>query len=433
MFRPISPEPDKPAIGNDGMASLPPSSVKRMARLDVLRGVAISLVLFAHLPFDQPTDWTGYPVLKSLILSGWTGVDLFFVLSGFLISGLLFREYQHSGTIDVKRFLLRRGLKIWPSYYVAFGTLLLVEVAKPCFSSAPPEWHLIPKTWPSWVFLQNYAHNQWGWSWSLAVEEHFYIALPLLLLAVMGFCRGSRAHLRSKVFIAMITVICVVVLCARTRLCFYYSATTWQPMYYPTHLRADSLLFGVLIGYAFHFHRAWLDKLRPRRLAIAVVAALLILPVVFWPIGTNRFVPSAGFTALYLASGAILVITMLTEWSRCPPGYARLFRPALGVLRFLGIYSYTIYIMHFALYALFPETNSLLREYFTLQWALGPYTATLAVCLVYVAQALGSGMLLSHAIERPALAWRERRFAQPQARPCDLQHAIPSQAISVPS
>lgn len=415
------------------MASLPPNPVKRMVRLDVLRGVAISLVLLAHLPFDQPIDWIGYPILESLILSGWTGVDLFFVLSGFLISGLLFREYQDSGTIDVTRFLLRRGLKIWPSYYVAFGTLLLVEVAKPCFSGGSPEWHLIPKTWPSWVFLQNYAHNQWSWSWSLAVEEHFYIALPLLLLAVMGFCRTRRVHLRSKVFITMIAAICLVVLCTRTRLCFYYSATTWKPMYYPTHLRADSLLFGVLIGYAFHFHRAWLDKLRPYRLAITVVAVLLFLPVAIWPIGTNRYVPSVGFAALYLASGGILVVTMLTEWSHCPRGYARLFRPALGVLRFLGIYSYTIYIMHFALYALFPETNSLLRAYFTLQWGLGPFTATLAVCLVYGAQAVGSGMVLSHAIERPALAWRERRFAHRRAEHCDLQHSIPGQAMGVPS
>src|SRR5215831_18752084 len=79
----------------------------RNAQLDALRAIAVLLVLGRHLPF--------FPLW---IRVGWTGVDLFFVLSGFLISGLLFREYKATGGIRIGRFLVRRGFKIYPAYYL---------------------------------------------------------------------------------------------------------------------------------------------------------------------------------------------------------------------------------------------------------------------------------------------------------------------------
>jgi peptidoglycan/LPS O-acetylase OafA/YrhL len=77
----------------------------RNQSLDVLRGIAVLLVLGDHFPYYRAREKIG-----------WTGVDLFFVLSGFLISGLLFREYQHSGSINFKVFVIRRAFKIWPLY-----------------------------------------------------------------------------------------------------------------------------------------------------------------------------------------------------------------------------------------------------------------------------------------------------------------------------
>src|SRR5690348_5392426 len=90
----------------------------RSLQLDCLRGVAILLVIFTH----QVMPYQGAGVLRGvaglLHRFGWTGVDLFFVLSGFLISGLLFRELQRDGRLRVGRFLIRRGMKIWPAYFV---------------------------------------------------------------------------------------------------------------------------------------------------------------------------------------------------------------------------------------------------------------------------------------------------------------------------
>src|ERR1043165_9002825 len=88
----------------------------RNQSLDVLRGVAVLLVIGCHLHYYRL--WAK---------GGWCGVDLFFVLSGFLVSGLLFQEYKNTGTIQFRRFILRRGMKIWPAFYVflfVIGTFL---------------------------------------------------------------------------------------------------------------------------------------------------------------------------------------------------------------------------------------------------------------------------------------------------------------------
>src|SRR5690242_15756489 len=93
----------------------------RSLQLDFLRGIAILLVLFSHAPIGSRsgifTHLTG-----AMVRFGWTGVDLFFVLSGFLVGGLIFAELRKGARFDAKRFLIRRGFKIWPAYaiFIAF-------------------------------------------------------------------------------------------------------------------------------------------------------------------------------------------------------------------------------------------------------------------------------------------------------------------------
>src|ERR1039457_7574138 len=110
---------------------------------------------------------------------GWAGVDLYFVLSGFLVSGLLFTGYQERRRIDVSRFYIRRGLKIWPALYALIATGLLINAVMPGH-------HLSTKGLvPELFFMQDYFHSIWGLTWSIAVEEHFYLCLPLLLLLLI--------------------------------------------------------------------------------------------------------------------------------------------------------------------------------------------------------------------------------------------------------
>jgi peptidoglycan/LPS O-acetylase OafA/YrhL len=138
----------------------------RNFNLDVLRGVAILLVVLHHL---------GVPVFRT---GGWIGVDLFFVLSGFLISGLLFREWKETGTINIGRFYARRGFKIYPAFWALMAVTLAVNYWTPGIPSFPVTGRSIMA---ELSFTQNYWRAIWGQTWSLAVEEHFYLLLPLLL------------------------------------------------------------------------------------------------------------------------------------------------------------------------------------------------------------------------------------------------------------
>jgi peptidoglycan/LPS O-acetylase OafA/YrhL len=124
---------------------------------------------------------------------GWLGVDLFFVLSGFLIGGLLVTELQKHGRIDITRFLVRRGLKIYPAYFVFIAYLMLMPAAKSfaqegnAWATTVEEW---VRYWPNLLFLQNYVgSNPAGHTWSLAVEEHFYLTLPFALAALAAIGR----------------------------------------------------------------------------------------------------------------------------------------------------------------------------------------------------------------------------------------------------
>ena len=104
------------------------SGQDRMPQLDVLRGVAILLVLMYHpaVRYASPSEilW----IASALIRVGWTGVNLFFVLSGFLVGGMLLAEVEGCRRLDIRRFLVRRAFKIWPSYYVLLGVTAIQTV-----------------------------------------------------------------------------------------------------------------------------------------------------------------------------------------------------------------------------------------------------------------------------------------------------------------
>ena len=151
----------------------------RNQSLDILRCIAILLVLGHH--FIHYHHWAKV---------GWIGVDLFFVLSGFLISGLLFSEYKRNGQIDIQRFILRRGLKIWPAYYVLVIVTAIISMLVAHARGVPFPSHEVAVFA---IFVRNFfgndGFNYLAHSWSLAVEEHFYLMLPLLLLVLLRLRR----------------------------------------------------------------------------------------------------------------------------------------------------------------------------------------------------------------------------------------------------
>lgn len=175
----------------------PKSADRRNYALDLLRGVAVLLVLALHTPVPDSWDSAGGVLGAAMVVRnlGWAGVDLFFVLSGFLISGLLFVELKESGKLDVGRFWMRRGMKIWPSYFAAYGIMFFLTLALQTGLLGRP---FLPTARdssiaaiPNVLFVQNYIwpETRWFASWSLAIEEHFYLVLPIVVAGIAALRR----------------------------------------------------------------------------------------------------------------------------------------------------------------------------------------------------------------------------------------------------
>jgi hypothetical protein len=151
-----------------------------MPVLDVLRSCAILLVFTGHFAgYFKAARWF---MATPAVNYGWTGVDLFFVLSGVLIGTQLWRELARTGDIRVGRFLLRRGLRIWPLYF-SFVAFIAVEVVFFGRSSSG--------FWADAAYLSNYFHSQIEGGWSLSNEEQFYILAPLGISGLATILRVS--------------------------------------------------------------------------------------------------------------------------------------------------------------------------------------------------------------------------------------------------
>jgi peptidoglycan/LPS O-acetylase OafA/YrhL len=172
-----------------------------MAPIDGLRALAILLVVACHLLVfcqlflpDAAEQFNALPIGVRWLSGGGIGVDLFFVLSGFLIGGILFQEYQSTDTLNIKRFFVRRFMRLMPVYWLtmafAAGSILLPSQPKHMIMELlPPNLHNI---WSNLLYVNNFIPFEeqvlgLTHSWSLAVEEQFYFVFPFLLLAFFRF------------------------------------------------------------------------------------------------------------------------------------------------------------------------------------------------------------------------------------------------------
>lgn len=353
-----------------------------MMSLDVMRGIAILLVLGRHWKFPESTGNSVHEVLtQAWHRGGWVGVDLFFVLSGFLVGGLLFAEYRKHGRMDIPRFYIRRGFKIYPSFYIfilfSVGALILqgadlqpFQILRECF------------------FVQNYLRGLWGHTWSLAIEEQFYFLLPLLLAGCLRPHQDSPV--RRRLLVATILTICLCVPVLRFASSSAHADFGVFTHHFPLHLRVDSLFWGVLLAYAYHFHRepllAFCNRYRPLLLSVGVAA---LVPAFVFKLETTPFLWTAGYTLFAWGSCALLLATLQYDCS-CFPG-ARL-------LATIGFSSYSIYLWH-----------ALVRSIvaFVIEQQLGPGYEYLG-CVLYVIASILFGIRIGQLIETPFLQLRDR-------------------------
>jgi peptidoglycan/LPS O-acetylase OafA/YrhL len=302
------------------------------------------------------------------------------VLSGFLVSGLLFEERFRDGRVRLGRFLIRRAFKIYPPFWLLLGYGLGLSLLR----GKAIAWKELGI---ELAFLQNYFPGLWQHTWSLAVEEHFYLLLAgaFLIAAPIGGTAFRRAVPWS--------VLCLGIVCLGFR--FLEADRTFDVYehHFPTHMRIDSLGFGVLAAWLFHCHResvlSFANRYRP---ALLVFGLLGFLPAFFSEIGQTAYLQTVGFTCHSLSAGFLLVGALATHQ---PLG-------RLGqLLSSLGRRSYSIYIWHIPVER---ASNALALKIHD------PNLAWSAYAIVYLLGTFGVGLVMAKAVEFPALRLRDRIF-----------------------
>lgn len=351
----------------------------RIKQIDFLRGVAILLVLLSH-----------HNIFSILFKSGWMGVDLFFVLSGFLVSGLLFTEYKKYNKIDAKRFLIRRGFKIYPSFFV----LLIISFIINYFTNEL-EYKQLLRYLCEITFTQNYTSAVWGQTWSLAVEEHFYFFLITSMVVYVKF--------KKKLSLKDIAIFCFIffILCLVLRYLthFFHPEYSVRIHHFPTHLRIDSMLFGVLLSAHYHLARDRFISFFNKYLPYLLFLSLMLLSVPFIFSVKSYFISTIGFTLLYIGFGILNSIFIINKSEHLIFNNF-IVKSVFNLLSWIGIYSYTIYLFHM-----------LYLKYLTKLYQLGGFDDNnILFSLGFLAGSVLIGVAVSKIIEIPALKLRDKFF-----------------------
>jgi len=360
----------------------PAASITRSKTLDILRAVAVVAVLGRHLTVcpEQVSPFL-HAFTNTWIQGGYVGVDLFFVLSGFLISGLLFREHQKYGRISLKNFWIRRGLKIYPAFFVFILCTVLYRLVH--------KEHIgLPLLARELLFLQNYGPGYWYHTWSLAVEEHFYILLPI---ALVWRLHKTTPAVRSFDWIPR-AFVGIALICLALRL---WNAAKYPYMHqthlFPTHLRIDSLACGVLVSYFYHYHRSRFKEIASRYKAYLLPLAICcFIPAFVFPLETTPFIYTAGLSVFWIGSALLLLCLVDSEPKN---------NPLTTAFAFAGSRSYSIYLWHMAMQKwVIVWAESMLG----VRWNWYLYASSYLIGSVLI------GICMSALVEYPILRIRDR-------------------------
>lgn len=330
--------------------------------------------------------------MDKLFAFGWTGVDLFFVLSGYLIAAPLFSDIAQAKGINLRSFFLKRVFRILPAYY----TVLLLYFAVPGFS----EFSNLSPLWKYLTFTQNFGLNLqryhgFSHAWSLCVEEQFYLLFPLLLLLCLKWKGLSKAGwLLPAVFIAGIALrawswlhfVAPVQAAGGEDWLAYY-----QYGYYPTYNRLDGLLAGISIAALFQYKPAIRQALCAHGNKLLAAGLLLLVMAYLVCAATTSFTATVlGFPLVSLGWGVMVLASL------CPGSV--LYKMPARISAFIAAWSYAIYLSHKGIIHLVQ------------QWlpahGIAADSNTMLVCCT-LACLLGA-VVLRYAVEKPFLRLRNR-------------------------
>lgn len=383
---------------------------RRVDGLNTLRAAAILLVFMYHyMVFVSRAPTFGW---ASTV--GWVGVDLFFVLSGYLIANQLFAGISKGESLLLRAFYIRRALRTLPNFYVVLALYLLFPAV---MGGREP-----PALWRFLTFTQNYQlqpGTAFSHAWSLCIEEQFYLLLPILVVLAARF--GTSIRLAW----ALLAVAIIAGVATRGVLWLEYGREAggaiagYHPnLYYSSFCRMDEFLPGVAVAMLKNFHRdAWQRVLQRGQMLLTV--GVVACAVMTWALlnyyeidnyGYGFFMTAFGYSLVAMCF-AVLVVAALSPNSL-------LHRVRIPGAAQLAAWSYAIYLSHKAVAVI-------------VQKQLAGYGVAggswLAVALISAACLL-AGWLLYRYVETPFMTLRDRRF--PTSFPATVALAQPAVAAS---
>jgi peptidoglycan/LPS O-acetylase OafA/YrhL len=357
----------------------------RNTKLDVLRGFAVILVLFRHLTLET----NDYSVINLVFLGlrriGWIGVDIFFVLSGYLVTQLLWREQVLSGKANVMRFIKRRSLKIFPLFYVLLLGSAIFFTQHNIFDQK--------KFLVEFLFLQSYFTGVWEHTWSLSVEEHFYLLIALIfaIASMTGTSNPQR-------LLVPLTIIVVLSFGLRS----YVSLTNVEYNFH-THISASLLRFDGLGLGAITAITTWQAKKVSHHTTsllkwlIAIITVAVTPYLLFHSQETSIVVRTVGFLLIALLTSLVIVTIKIGHLNGTRYEIQQQSSPSLSrVVAKIGTDSYATYLLHVPLFELITSLN------------LNRFIPNLFVGVLSIAIAVLAGRFITQIFDQPLLRFRDR-------------------------
>lgn len=321
---------------------LSPDYQGRVFGLDLMRALAIIFVVMSHGSMLEKAN-TDFPWIRLV-----NGVELFFVLSGFLIGGILIKNFQKTNSFGIKEicnFWIRRWFRTLPNYYL----VLILNIIVVYFGLINED--LSQFSWKFFLFLQNFSQPLVGFfweSWSLSVEEWFYILFPVILASFYFLFRRFKV---SKKYIFLYSIILFLILSFLLR-AFYASKFEVDDFWLDVRVfkvviyRLDGIALGLLAAFIKHWYPSFWHKSRNVSFVLGIIICYVVLYTVWAP---NEFITKV-FKISFQSIGCFLLLPKFDSMKTAPPLVTK-------VVTHISLISYSMYLLNLALVAEVIQTN----------------------------------------------------------------------------